>query len=256
MKDLASPQKPFNERTMVQLSIDTCNSQSAVALSRWESGQLQLVAQDVQHPGRGHAEILTVQIGALLGTCNLKPADIGRIAVTKGPGSFTGQRVGLAAARVFAASLVIDAVGVGVLDALLLEATMKNSSALAFCAINDARRGAAYIKALDQNGGVLIDDQLIPVDSLSDTLAALPTPLCLIGSGLSLLMVPNVEKWRCIETSLPDIASVARLGHMLNPGEHPAEPLYLRGADAKPQSAKHVLRSPLRVGSDHSGATL
>ncbi|WP_306260524.1 tRNA (adenosine(37)-N6)-threonylcarbamoyltransferase complex dimerization subunit type 1 TsaB [Pararhizobium sp. IMCC21322] len=241
---------------MVQLSIDTCNALCAVAVSRWEDGRVQLVARNTQDLGRGHAEVLTGQIATLLSTCGLAPADIDRIAVTKGPGSFTGQRVGLATARVLAATLKIDAIGVDVLDALLLEARALSRDSQAFCAINDARRGAAYVKAVDNSGTVLIDDSLIPVDALPGALAALPKPLCLIGSGLSLLSAENAGEPHFIDTTLPDILSIAELGHTLAVETNPAEPLYLRGADAKPQSAKHVLRPAAQDRGRSSGAAL
>ncbi|MGJ8532151.1 MAG: tRNA (adenosine(37)-N6)-threonylcarbamoyltransferase complex dimerization subunit type 1 TsaB [Alphaproteobacteria bacterium] len=241
---------------MVQLSIDTCNALCAVAVSKWEDGRVQPIAQNTQDLGRGHAEVLTGQIAKLLSSSGLVPADIDRIAVTKGPGSFTGQRVGLSAARVLAATLKIDAIGVGVLDALLLEARALNRDSLAFCAINDARRGAAYVKAVDNSGTVLIDDSLIPVDALPDAVAALPVPLCLIGSGLSLLPAENAEDQMIIETALPNILSIAELGHTLAVETNPAAPLYLRGADAKPQSAKHVLRPAAQDSGRATGAAL
>lgn len=252
MKDLAAPQKPFNEQHMVQLSIDTCNTHCAVALSKWEDDRLVLVAKDTLDLGRGHAEVLIGQIADLLASISLSPADIDRIAVTRGPGSFTGQRVGLATARVLAATLKIDVVGIGVLDALLLEATARHHNAKAFCAINDARRGAVYVKAVDHSGTVLIDDSLILLDALPDALAELPTPLCLIGSGLSLLRPMHGVDWLLIDAALPEITSIAQLGHTLTVAENPAEPLYLRGADAKPQSAKHVLRP---AKPDHAGSS-
>lgn len=246
---------------MVQLSIDTCSALCAVAVSRWEDGRIQLVAQNTQDLGRGHAEVLTGQIATLLSSNGLAPTDIDRIAVTKGPGSFTGQRVGLATARVLAATLKIDAIGVGVLDALLLEARALNRDSQALCAINDARRGAAYVKAVDNSGAVLIDDSLIPVDALPGALAALPMPLCLIGSGISLLdagnaRAENAGNWHFIDTMLPGILSIAELGHTLAVETNPAEPLYLRGADAKPQSAKHVLRPAAQERGTSSGAAL
>lgn len=241
---------------MVQLSIDTCNALCAVAVSRWEDGRIQLVAQNTQDLGRGHAEVLTGQIATLLSSSGLVPADIDRIAVTKGPGSFTGQRVGLATARVLAATLKIDAIGVGVLDAMLLEARALNRESHAFCAINDARREAAYVKAVDNSGTVLIDDSLIPVDALADALAALPVPLCLIGSGVSLLPAENAGDQIIIDTALPNIHSIAELGHTLAVETNPAEPLYLRGADAKPQSAKHVLRPTAQDRGRSAGAAL
>lgn len=241
---------------MVQLSIDTCNALCAVAFSKWEDGRLQIIAQNTQDLGRGHAEVLTGQIATLFSTSGLAPADIDRIAVTKGPGSFTGQRVGLAAARVLAATLKIEAIGVGVLDALLLEAREQSRDSQAFCAINDARRGAAYVKAVDNLGTVLINDSLMPVEALPGALAALPIPLCLIGSGLSLLTAEHTGNWHSIDTALPNIASIAKLGHTLAVEASPAEPLYLRGADAKPQSAKHVLRPAVQDHGRSSGAAL
>ncbi len=215
-----------------------------------------MIAQDTLAPGRGHAEILTGQIADLLASCGLKPADIHRIAVTKGPGSFTGQRVGLAAARVLAATLQIDAIGVDVLDALLLEARSQDPDARCCCAINDARRGSAYVKAVDNNGTVLLEDSLIATVSLGETLATLPVPLCLIGSGTALVETAGPANWQVIDTALPGIASIAELGHTLDTDANPAEPLYLRGADAKPQSAKHVLRPSTASGAVPSGVAL
>lgn len=215
-----------------------------------------MIAQDTLAPGRGHAEILTGQIADLLSSCKLKPADINRIAVTKGPGSFTGQRVGLATARVLASTLQIDAVGVDVLDALLLEARLQSRDAGCWCAINDARRGSAYVKAMGRNGTVLIEDSLIATDSLGQTLATLPVPLCLIGSGTALVDATDRANCQVIDTALPGIESIAELGHMLNADANPAEPLYLRGADAKPQTAKHVLRPSPASAAASSGAAL
>lgn len=244
---------------MVQLSIDTCNSLCAVALSRWQNERLQIIAEDTQDPGRGHAEILVGQIARLLAANGLRAADLQRIAVTTGPGSFTGQRVGLATARVLSASLNIEAVGVGVLDALLRQAAGQSDSARTLCAVCDARRDAAYVKAADRDGTVRIEASLIPVSDLAARIDALPQPLCLIGSGVSLADAAagtgaaRSQGRQRLETAFPDIATIAELGHNMSAAENPARPLYLRGADAKPQSAKHVLRP---AATDHHEVSL
>tara|TARA_R110002167_G_scaffold14734_16_gene59410 strand:+ start:3828 stop:4556 length:729 start_codon:yes stop_codon:yes gene_type:complete len=242
---------------MIQLSIDTCNSLCAVALSRWQNDRLQLVAKDTRDLGRGHAEVLIGQIAQLLAESGLRAADLQRIAVTTGPGSFTGQRVGLAAARVLSASLNIEAVGVGVLDALVRQAAGQNPSAQTFCAICDARRDAAYVKAVDRDGTVRIKASLIQVSDLAAQIDILPEPLCLIGSGVSLVeaatgVAPSQDR-KCLDIAFPDIATIAELGHTMNAADNPAKPLYLRGADAKPQSAKHVLRP---AATDHHEVSL
>lgn len=226
-----------------QLSLDTCNNLCAAALSSVDNGAFRLIASNTRDLGRGHAEVLVDQIRQLLADAGLKPTDITRVAVTTGPGSFTGQRVGLAVARTLAASMSVEAVGVGVLDALISEARSLEPNWAAYCAVSDAKRDGAYIKVVGADGSVLLKAGLVAVSDIQRHLNALDQPLAIAGTGASLL---NDEMFmtRCkdLNLSFPSIQTIAEIGHQLNASENPAEPLYLRDADAKPQSAKHILR--------------
>lgn len=227
-----------------QLSIDTCNSLCAVALSRFDKSAMELITSDTRDLGRGHAEVLADQIDMLLKQAALKSTDISRLAVTTGPGSFTGQRVGLALARTMSASMKIDAVGVGVLDALLMETRELKPNQNAYCAIIDAKRDGAYVKAIDATGTILLDSCLIAVSDIHRHLMKLSDPIAIAGTGTPLLNDLDKLEYDILDLTFPSIATIAEIGHGLDVERHPAVPLYLRDADAKPQSAKHVLRMP------------
>lgn len=226
-----------------QLSLDTCNNLCAAALSSEDNGAFRIIASNTRDLGRGHAEVLVDQIRQLLAGAGIKPTDITRVAVTTGPGSFTGQRVGLTVARTLAASMNIEAVGVGVLDALISEARSLEPDLAAYCAISDAKRDGAYIKIVASNSSVLLEASLVAVSDIPRHLESLDQPFAIAGTGASLL---NEEMFvaRCknLNLSFPSIQTIAQMGHELNATENPAEPLYLRDADAKPQNAKHILR--------------
>ena len=108
---------------MLLLAIDTAGPVCAVALARAADGGPEILTRIEERIGRGHAERLMPMIEEAL-TCAQKSFDdLDRIGVTIGPGSFTGVRVGVAAARGLALALDIPAVGVGSLDAIMLPVT-------------------------------------------------------------------------------------------------------------------------------------
>lgn len=228
-----------------QLSLDTCNNLCAVALSRLDEGAFHLIASDTQDLGRGHAEVLADQIQQILSDTDIPPTELSRIAVTTGPGSFTGQRVGLALARTLSATLNVEAVGVGVLDTLIFEAQVQMPGLATYCAISDAKRDGVYIKAIENDGSVALEANLIAVSDISKQLARLKAPFAITGSGAAFVDKDMfAATCRHIDVLFPSIQSIAQIGHGLNAADNPAAPLYLRDADAKPQSPKHVLRMP------------
>ncbi len=233
--------KAFYRSAMVQLSIDTCNQLCAASLSEMTGDKFVLVGRESENIGRGHAELLALQVDRLLERSAQSPADLTRIAVTIGPGSFTGQRVGLALARSMAMALQIDLVGLNVLDALLYEARAASSCGDGLCcAILDAHRGGAYVKCIDEEANVLIDTSLLQVMELNEHLQKLGKPVTLIGTGARLVGDSDIYQHKLLDMELPDIESIAQLGHGATPTHAPVIPLYLRAPDAKPQSGKHL----------------
>ncbi|PCJ91505.1 MAG: tRNA (adenosine(37)-N6)-threonylcarbamoyltransferase complex dimerization subunit type 1 TsaB [Hyphomicrobiales bacterium] len=225
---------------MVQLSIDTCNQLCAASLSEMSGDKCRVFDRDCEDIGRGHAELLASQVDRLLKSANRKPTELSRIAVTIGPGSFTGQRVGLALARSMGMALKIDVLGINVLDALLREAQSAAPQQKAYCAILDARRGGAYVKCIDAQGAILIDTCLLLVEDMNAALQKLAGLIVLIGTGVELVDGHDSDAYKTIDVKLPAIETIAQLGHQQTAMSEPVTPLYLRAPDAKPQSGKHL----------------
>ncbi|MGQ3295635.1 MAG: tRNA (adenosine(37)-N6)-threonylcarbamoyltransferase complex dimerization subunit type 1 TsaB, partial [Shinella sp.] len=101
---------------MILLAIDTAGTGCYAAL--YDTDQDTILGAAGADIGRGHAERLMDFVDAALDAAGMTLQDIGRIAVTVGPGSFTGIRVGVAAARGLALALGVPAVGVSTLAAL------------------------------------------------------------------------------------------------------------------------------------------
>lgn len=185
--------------------------------------------------GRGHAERLFPMVAAAMREAGLAFADLDRIAVTVGPGSFTGLRVGIAAARGFALAANRPAVGIGTL-AVIAATARRLVGAVPVLALLDARRGEAYGQAFAADGR-----PLSPPEVAAPThFAELVRPgMVLCGSGAALFdgAAPVAHR-----ASVPDIADVVALGCAAAAPSAPPRPLYLRPPDAKPQAHAAVAR--------------
>jgi tRNA threonylcarbamoyl adenosine modification protein YeaZ len=159
--------------------------------------------------------------------------DLGRIVVSVGPGSFTGVRVGVSAARGFAMALKVPAVGVTTLEAIAAEARGSVGARKVMAAL-DGGRGEVHLAIYDEAGAVLFG----PVATTLQGAAAIAREHSPVLVGSSAALVAK-EAGTGFETgasgSTTDIGVYARLGAMKEVGEKP-KPLYLREADAKPQA--------------------
>ena len=209
---------------MIVLAIDT----AAV----FDSGIGKLLGRVSETIGRGHAERLMAMIDEALVEANLSLTDIGRIGVTVGPGSFTGIRVGVAAARGLALALGVECVGVSTLEVLAQTTSETDKPVLA--AIN-AHRDEVYAQGFQ--AGVPVGEPLLL--ELDDYLArAAVAGTVLVGSASALAVDRNAETG-------PDhypIEIVARISATAKAQGKP-KPLYLRGPDAKPQTGFAVSRA-------------
>ena len=228
---------------MLLLAIDTAGPACAVALARENSEGAEILARSVETIGRGHAERLMPMIEATLASAGASFDDLTRIAVTTGPGSFTGIRVGVAAARGLALALGIPAVGIGSLDALALPIAMTRREGTVVAAL-DAKRGEIFAAAKDlASGALLIEAASMRPSDLVLRLKQSKQPLILAGNGAPLL-APAFEEAEVRIASVddfPDISDVAALG-LVAEAETPPVPHYARGADAKPQGEKAIAR--------------
>ncbi len=227
---------------MIVLSFDT--SLAACSAAIVDVGERQhVLACAYCEPGKGHAEILLEMISGVMAEAKLGFGDIKCQVITLGPGSFTGVRVALSAARGFRIAHNIPICGVTTLQAIsaniaqLTQPACRSSTAV----IVDARRNEAYVQVFDADSNPLCDPTLLRVDQLDDWLTPWKAePLNLIGTGVKLLTAgsrPLPDCWLAREEySLPDAANFARLLKEVDMDDAPPEPLYLRKPDAKPQT--------------------
>jgi len=228
---------------MLCLALDTAGPVCAVAIARSGAGDPTILARAEERIGRGHAERLMPMIEAALSEARVGFEDLDRVAATTGPGSFTGVRIGVAAARGLALALGIEAVGVGSLSALALP-VMRSRHAGTLAAVLDAKRKEVYVEARElASRKVIIHAVATPVGNLVARLADAPRPLILVGAGAPLLAAAFGEPHPEIAglADAPDISDVALLALAGKPGVAPT-PLYARGADARPQGDKAVAR--------------
>jgi tRNA threonylcarbamoyladenosine biosynthesis protein TsaB len=217
------------------LAIDTALDACSTAVFDTEAG---VVAGETLPMVRGHAEALMPQIARVMAAAGIDFSALDRIAVTIGPGSFTGLRVGVAAARGLALAAHKPAVGVTTLTALAAPLLAADDSIAVVAAI-DARNEQAYMQAFGHGGRTLLAARLAPLNTAFDEVPE--GPVRLVGSAAEKLAKLKLRETIIDGRTAPDIAWVARIGIAGDP-EIPPKPFYLRAPDAKPQQIGHLLQ--------------
>ena len=198
------------------LAIDTAADLCAACVWDTEAGER---GRCVLELGKGHAERLMAVIDEALAKAGSTYADLGAIVVAVGPGSFTGVRVGVAAARGLALALGVPAVGVTTLEALARQAREERPGHPVVARI-EAGRGQAYVAAFSAAGELTFG------------------PAALALAAADALIREMGEDTLLAAGKTADIAIYARCGaEKLAAGALPEKPkpLYLREADARPQ---------------------
>jgi tRNA threonylcarbamoyl adenosine modification protein YeaZ len=226
---------------MILLAIDT--SASLCAASVYDGTADAELGREVLDIGKGHAERLIGVIDHALAQALRSYKDLDRIGVSIGPGSFTGVRVGVATARGLALALDIPAVGVNSLEALAAEAQAKLPDRVILAAI-DGRRGDLYCAVHAPDGSVLSGPAALSVaDALS---LARRHDAALAGNGAdAILAAAGHEKPfdAGLRYATADIGVYARLAAVKAATDERPRPLYLRGADARPQTGFALKRA-------------
>jgi tRNA threonylcarbamoyl adenosine modification protein YeaZ len=221
------------------LAIDTALDACSVGVT---DGELLVTRSEIV--GRGHAEILMGLITGALAEAGLAVSDITRIAVTVGPGSFTGLRIGIAAARGLALVTGAEVVGIGTLAVHAEEARAARgaaSVAVPVLALIAAGRGEIYGARYSADGR----EEVPPAVAAPAYFAALiEDNVVLAGSGADAVaaLAPGAERRIVHRHAAPDIAALCRLGVRAAAASGPVRPLYLRPPDAKPQAAAALAR--------------
>jgi len=210
---------------MIVLALDTCLGACSVAVVA--NGRV--LASASEPMTRGHQERLAVMAREVMAGAGVAFADLDRIGVTVGPGSFTGLRVGVAFAKGLALALSRPCIGVGTLEALAASAGRAGRIAAAI----DSGRGHIYLQTFE-DGRALMAPAVMPLAAAQALVAGLGGGVA-AGPGAPLL--GEIAGLDTLVMAAPAAEAVARLAEAA-PADTPSAPLYLRPADATPAKPK------------------
>jgi len=209
------------------LAVDTALGACSVAVLDGEK----VLAHRFEEMARRHAEALAPMVEETMRQAGIGFAALERLAVTTGPGTFTGQRVGLAFMRGLRVALKKPLVGITTLEAMAVATGAERAAA-----IHDAKRDEAYL-LLREGGDIVLSPTVMPFrEALARIRAFGPCALC--GTGAAAAKAELDAEFHLTEIRQPDALWVARLALTRAPSDTPPSPLYLRAPDAKLPGAK------------------
>ena len=234
------------------LAIDTCFGAVSVALGWTEPNGASRIAHRYEERRTGHAERLYPMIAEVLGEAGLTRVDVDRVAATIGPGSFTGVRIVIAAARGFRLASGCEIVGATSLEVMARTAIRRLGRSHAdreLIVAVDARRGEIYLQRFSASVASPLDrPTLAGVETIATTIETGASVL-IVGSGATALAAAALARGVAAEALLPELEPDALDLLDLAPGLAPTTalvPLYVRAPDAKPPASPAIAR----VGSE------
>ncbi len=225
------------------LAIDTSTRHLSLAINDGD----RLIASYNVAPRRDLSLSITFDVERILQKANVRLSEIDAFVIGRGPGSFTGLRVGFSMVKAF--SLVTDrpVVGISSMDAMAMN--VKTKKATSVCVVNDARRGLVYSALYEKKDGQLVRRSDYFLKPFEEILLTLKGDLFFIGDALSLIkdkvmlfqqQHPGVlnSTFASLRISKPYAKELAHLGYQrLLKGEHDATetltPLYLYPQDCQ-----------------------
>ena len=231
---------------MLILAFETSAKAASAALL--EDGKL--LGESYQNTGLTHSQTLMVMAENLLSQCGKTVEDVTAVAVAAGPGSFTGVRIGVAAAKGFAWGREIPCYGVSTLEAMAEGLGIYQGYV---CPCMDARRSQVYNALFYVNHGILervTEDRAISLAELGAELKSLKEPIFLVGDGSNLCYntlsesVPNLVlpgEHRMHQRASGVALAAAKLVSAGAPGDANAlTPNYLRLSQAERERAERM----------------
>jgi tRNA threonylcarbamoyladenosine biosynthesis protein TsaB len=221
------------------LALDTSMGACSAAVLRTNAGTRGLFARQ-EEMDRGHAEALMPMVAEVMQQAGLAFPDLDLIAATVGPGSFTGVRIAIAAARGLALATRAKLYGTDSLTVMAKAALAAGAVGPGpFAVAADARRGMLYLGLYDTAGRRLVGPLLIAPEEAA---ALLPGDLHrAVGSGAALLAEAGARAGPPLEAKLselqPSAAALAEIALEAGQTSPVLQPLYLRPPDARPQGA-------------------
>jgi len=223
------------------LAIDTALEACSAAVL--ETGRAAVIAAETRVMARGHAEALMPMIARVMDAAHSEFAELDRIAVTVGPGSFTGLRVGIWAARGIALAAGKPAIGLTTLAGFAAPHISADDTR-PVAAVIDARHEHVYLQVFGPGGRTVVAPRIAPLREA--VLAAESGTARIVGSAADLMAAswPRTQPPPALvdQRGAPEIEWIARLGAAAAEGQGPPKPLYLRAPDAQPQHAARLAR--------------
>jgi len=223
------------------LAIDTALEACSAAVL--DTVRAEIVAAESRVMARGHAEALIPMIARVMAAAEIEFGELDRIAVTVGPGSFTGLRVGIAAARGIALAAGKPAIGLTTLSGYAAPHIAADDTR-SVAAVIDARHEHVYLQVFGPGGRTVVAPRIAPLREA--VLAALTGSARIVGSAADLIAAswPRAQPPPALvdQRGAPDIDWIARLGAAAPDPHAPPKPLYLRPPDAQPQQARLLRR--------------
>jgi tRNA threonylcarbamoyladenosine biosynthesis protein TsaB len=230
---------------MIVMAFDTCFDGCSACLGEERDGLLAELSFCFERFATGHAERLVPMIGEVMDAAQRDFSELDRIAVTTGPGTFTGTRIGIAAARALALVTEAETVGISSLAAMAAAAADQLPAGMPVLVAVDARRDELYVQPFAAGGLQALDAPLLLSTEQAASLLPADT-FVVVGSGGAAVAEAARAVGRRAEhmlpSLLPDARAVARLAVNASPSAEPLAPLYLRPPDAKPQTDKALAR--------------
>jgi len=218
----------------IVLGMDTATTGCSVALVR-DGGDC--LARSSERMARGQSEALAPMMAAVIAEAGIGYSDIDAVAVTVGPGAFTGLRIGIAAARATALAIGCPCLGIGTFAALAADACPKAAAegADAVLIAVDSKRDDLFLQAFDSAGRPLGAPVAAPASTAPERLGQ-ARHVAVAGDAAAAVIKVLQENFLTniiADVELADPETVARLGfsHLADPASAPAEPVYLRAPD-------------------------
>lgn len=200
-----------------------------------------VVAERFEAMARGQAQALMPMIAAVMAEADVPFDALDAVAVTVGPGAFTGVRIGLAAARGLTLARAIPAIGITTLEAVAYPALAELRGGEALVAAVDSKREEIFVQVFDDSFQALTEPFAATPSAAIDRLPE--GSLLLAGDGTEGLCALLGDRARMSRSGPPRASAFARLaagrvvpGHVASP-----RPFYMRPPDARPM--------PERVGN-------
>jgi tRNA threonylcarbamoyladenosine biosynthesis protein TsaB len=212
---------------MLVLAIDSATSACSAAL--WQDGTI--LARRYAEMVRGQSEALVPMIAETLSEAGRTLSEIDLLAVTVGPGAFTGIRIGLATARALALAAGKPLAGIATPDAVAAAVPPPQRQGRTILAILDSRREEVWVQAFAADLSPLSEVEPLTPAAIADRYGHLALVLTGDGAALALPLLPDAVMAECGHA--PDAACVATLAAIRWAAGTalPPEPLYLRAAD-------------------------